>query len=88
MEVALEKRPIYTRKLLNNTKFGIGWRNKDGMPKFVICYWYLWLRYGGGVGNASYICKKILYDTKFGIGWRNKAGIMKFVIQVSGGVCC
>ena len=47
----------------------------------------MWLRYGGGFGNESYICTKILYDTKFGIGWRNKAGIPRFVIKVSFGVC-
>ena len=53
MEVVLEMCPICVRKLLNNTKIGIGWNPE-------ICYltlcWCLWLRYGGGFGSASYIC--------------------------------
>ena len=40
--VSFEKRPIYVRKLLNNTKLGVEWR----------C---LRLRYGGDLANASYI---------------------------------
>ena len=34
--MVLEMCPIYVRKLLNNTKIGIGLRNKAGVPKFVI----------------------------------------------------
>ena len=36
MEVGLEMCPIFVRKLPNNTKVGVGWRNKAGIPKFVI----------------------------------------------------
>ena len=36
MEVGMEMRPIFVRKLLNNTKIGVGWKNKAGIPKFVI----------------------------------------------------
>ena len=36
MEVGLEMCPIFLRKLLNYTKIGIGWRNKAGIPEFVI----------------------------------------------------
>ena len=34
----LKMRPIFARKLLNNTKIGVGWRNKVGIPKFVILF--------------------------------------------------
>ena len=36
MEVGLEIRPIFVRKLLNNTKIGIDCKNKAEIPKFVI----------------------------------------------------
>ena len=36
MEVVLGMRPIFARKLVNNTEIGIGLRNKAGIPKFVI----------------------------------------------------
>ena len=35
MEEVLEMCPIFEGKLLNNTKIGIGWRNKVGIPKFI-----------------------------------------------------
>ena len=34
MEEILETRPIFERKLFNNTEIGIGWRKKSGIPKF------------------------------------------------------
>ena len=36
MEVCLKMCPIFARKLVNNTKIGVGWTNKAGIPKFVI----------------------------------------------------
>ena len=36
MEAVLEICPIFVRKLLNNTKIGVGRRNKAGIPKFII----------------------------------------------------
>ena len=36
MEVGLEMRPIFVKKFLNSTKIGVGWRNKAGIPIFVI----------------------------------------------------
>ena len=36
MEVDLEMYPIFVRKLLNNTKIGVGRTNKAGIPKFII----------------------------------------------------
>ena len=56
MQMVLVMCPIFVSKLLNNTKFGIGWSNKAGIPKFVI----LWLRYGCGFGNAPYIFNKTI----------------------------
>ena len=35
MKAILEMRPIFVRKLLN-IKIGVGYRNKAGIPKFVI----------------------------------------------------
>ena len=76
MDEVLEIRPIFVRKLLNNTKIGIGWRNKAGIPKFVI----LWLRKGSGLEMRPIFERKLLNNTKIGAGWRNKAEIPKFFI--------
>ena len=76
MQMVLVMCPIFVSKLLNNTKIGIGWRNKAGIPKFVI----LWLRYGSGLEMRPIFERKLLNNNKIGVGWRKKAGIVKFVI--------
>ena len=76
MQMVLVMCPIFVSKLLNNTKFGIGWSNKAGIPKFVI----LWLRYGSGLEKRPIFERKFLNNTKIGVWWRNMAGIPKFVI--------
>ena len=76
MKVVYKMCPIFVRKLLNNTKIDIGWRNKAGIPKVV----NLCLRYGSGLEMRHIFVRKLLNNTKIGIGCRNKAGILRFVI--------
>ena len=75
MKMVFVMGPIFVSKLLNNSKIGIGWRNKAGIPKFVI----LWLRYGNGLEMRPIYVRKLLNNTKICVGW-SKAGIPKFVI--------
>ena len=75
-------RPTFVRKLLNNTKIGIGWRIKAGIPKFVIkvsigvCGWDMEV----GLEMRPIFVRKLLNKTITGVGWKNKARIPKFVI--------
>ena len=88
MEVGLEMRPIFVRKILYNTKFCVGCRNQAGVPKFLIQVSICVFGWDMVVGLEMRLIfvRKLLNNTKIGVGRRNKAGIRKFVIQVSLGV--
>ena len=51
-------RHIFVRKLLNNTKIAIGWRNMAGIRK---------LKYRGSFEKRPIYVRKLLNYTKFGI---------------------
>ena len=88
MEVGLEMCPIFVRKLLNNTKTGVGWRNKAWISKFVIkvslgiCGYDMEL----GLEMRPIFVRKLLNNTKIGIGWGirlESRNLLYRVLQVS-----